>query len=111
LSRAPAAWPLAAAVAAASFCAPPAAIINKQLAARGHRTFATPADMATALFDGSSKAETAMQVIAAIVLLGALAATLGGVWQTLRGERGGLELAAGGVFGVVGLMATLTVVM
>jgi hypothetical protein len=50
-------------------------------------------------------------VIAAIVLLGAAAATLVGVWQTLRGERGGLELAASGIFGVVGLMAALTVVM
>jgi hypothetical protein len=111
LSCAPAAWAVAAALAAASVCAAPAAIINKQLAARGHRTFATPAEMATTLFNGSSKVETAMQVIAAIVLLGAIAATLGGVWQTLRGERGGLELAAGGVFGVVGLMAALTVVM
>jgi hypothetical protein len=111
LSRASTAWPLAAAVAAASISGVPAAIINKQLAARGHRTFATPADMATALFDGSSKVQTAIQVIAATVLLGALGATLAGVWQTLRGERGGLELAAGGIFGVVGLMAALTVVM
>jgi hypothetical protein len=111
LTRAPAAWLLAAALAAASAWAVPAAIINKQLAARGHRTFATPADMATALFDGSSKTQAAMQVIAAIVLLGAIAATLAGVWQTLRGERGGLELTASGIFGVVGLMAALTVVM
>jgi hypothetical protein len=105
------AWPLAVAVAAASACAAPAAIINKQLAGRGHRTFATPADMAAALFDGASKVQTAMQVIAAIVLLGAIAATLAGVWQTVRGERGGLELTASGIFGVVGLMAALTVVM
>jgi hypothetical protein len=112
LSRAPAAWPLAATLATApSVYAAPAAIINKQLAARGHRTFATPGDMATALFDGSPKVQTAMKVIAAVVLLGALAATLAGVWQTLRGERGGLELTASGVFGVVGLMAALTVVM
>ena len=110
MSRAAAAWLLAAAV-AASVCAAPAAIVNKQLAARGHRTFATPADMATALFDGSSKVATAVQVIAAVVLLGALAATLAGVWQTLRGERGGVEIAASGIFGVVGLMAALTVVM
>jgi hypothetical protein len=111
LTRAPAAWLLAAVVAAASAWAAPAAIINKQLAARGHRTFGTPADMATALFDGSSKAQSAMQVIAAIVLLGAIAATLAGVWQTVRGERGGLELTASGVFGVIGLMAALAVVM
>jgi hypothetical protein len=111
LTRAPAAWLLAALLAAASARAAPAAIINRQLAARGHRTFATPADMAAALFDGSSKARTALQVIAAIVLLGALAATLAGVWQTIRGERGGLELAASGMFGVIGLMAALTVVM
>jgi hypothetical protein len=96
---------------AASVSAAPAAIVNKQLAARGHRTFATPADMATALFGGSSKVATAVQVIAAVVLLGALAATLAGVWQTLRGERGGVEIAASGIFGVVGLMAALTVVM
>jgi hypothetical protein len=111
LSRVPAAWLLAAVLAAASAWAEPAAIINKQLAARGHRTFGTPADMATAIFDGSSKARTAMQVIAAIVLLGAIAATLAGVWQTVRGERGGLELTASGVFGVIGLMAALAVVM
>jgi hypothetical protein len=111
LSRTLAAWPLAAGVAVASACAAPAAIINKQLAARGHRTFATPADMATALFDGSSKAQAALRVVAAIVLLGAIAATLAGVWQTLRGQRGGLELTASGVFGVAGLMAALTVVM
>jgi hypothetical protein len=96
---------------AASVSAAPAAIVNKQLAARGHRTFATPADMATALFSGSSKVATAVQVIAAVVLLGALAAMLAGVWQTLRGERGGVEIAASGIFGVVGLMAALTVVM
>jgi hypothetical protein len=111
VTRAPAASLLAVAVAAASACAAPAAIINKQLAARGHRTFATPADMASTLFGGSWKVQTAVQVIAAIVLLGAAAATLVGVWQTLRGERGGLELAASGIFGVVGLMAALTVVM
>jgi succinate-acetate transporter protein len=111
LSLAPGCWLVAAAVAATSAWAGPAAIINKTLAARGGRTFGTPADMATALFDGSSKVATVMQVIAAAVLLGALAALLAGVWQTLRGERGGLELAASGVFGVVGLMAALTVVM
>jgi hypothetical protein len=111
LTRVPAAWLLAAVHAAAFAWAAPAAIINKQLAARGHRTFGTPADMATALFDGSAKAQTAMQVIAAIVLLGAIAATLAGVWQTVRGERGGLELTASGVFGVIGLMAALAVVM
>ena len=109
--RAPSAPLGAAGLAAASAWAAPAAIINKQLAARGHRTFATPADMASTLFDGSSNVQTAMEVIAAIVLLGAAAATLVGVWQTLRGERGGLELAASGIFGVVGLMAALTVVM
>jgi hypothetical protein len=111
LTRALAAWPLAAALAAAAACGAPAAIINKQLAARGHRTFGTPAEMAAALFEGSSKVQTAIQVIAAIVLLGALAATLAGVWQTIRGERGGVELAASGMFGVIGLMAALTVVM
>ena len=89
----------------------PAAIVNKQLADRGRRRFATPADMAGALFDGSSKVETAMRVVAAFVLLGAAAAILAGVWQTVRGQRGGLELTASGVFGIVGLMAAMAVVM
>jgi hypothetical protein len=89
----------------------PAAIINKLLADRGRKTFGTPADMASALFDGSSKVDVAFQVIAALVLLGAAAATVGGVWRIARGADGGFELATSGVFGVVGLMAAMTVVM
>jgi hypothetical protein len=104
-------WAGLAAIAALGACAGPWAIVNKQLASHDRATFATPADMAGALFDGSSKVTTALQVIAALVLLGAGAATLAGVWQTMRGERGGVELAASGVFGVVGLMAAMTVVM
>jgi hypothetical protein len=89
----------------------PAAIVNKQLARRGHETFATPGDMARAMFDGSTRATTALQVIASLVLLGAIAATLAGVWQLLRGERGGVALTASGFYGVLGLMAALSVVM
>jgi len=89
----------------------PAAIINRLLADRGRETFGTPADMARAVFDGSSKVDVAFQVIAALVLLGAVAAIVGGVWRIARGADGGFELAASGVFGVLGLMAAMTVVM
>ena len=89
----------------------PAAIVNKLLADRGRDTFATPADMARAVFDGSARVDAALRVIAAIVLVGAVAATVGGVWRIARGAYGGFELAASGVFGVVGLMAAMTVVM
>ena len=89
----------------------PAAIVNKLLADRGRDTFATPADMARAVFDGSARVDAALRVIAAIVLVGAVAATVGGVWRIARGADGGFELAASGVFGVVGLMAAMTVVM
>jgi hypothetical protein len=89
----------------------PAAIINKLLASRGRDTFATPADMARAVFDGSPKVDVAFQVIAALVLMGAIAATVGGVWRIARGAEGGFELAASGIFGVLGLMAAMTVVM
>jgi hypothetical protein len=89
----------------------PAAIINKLLADRGRDTFATPAEMARAMFDGSSRVDVALRAIAAAVLLGAVAATVGGVWRMARGADGGFELAASGVFGVVGLMAAMTVVM
>jgi hypothetical protein len=89
----------------------PAAIINRLLADRGRETFATPAQMAQAVFDGSSKVDLAFQVIAALVLLAAIAAIVGGVWRIARGSDGGFELAASGVFGVLGLMAAMTVVM
>jgi hypothetical protein len=89
----------------------PAAIVNKLLASRGRETFATPGEMARAVFDGSSKVDVAFQVVAALVLLGAAAATVGGVWRIARGADGGFELAASGVFGVLGLMAAMTVVM
>jgi hypothetical protein len=89
----------------------PAAIINRLLADRGRETFATPAQMAHAVFDGSSKVDLAFQVIAALVLLAAIAAIVGGVWRIARGSDGGFELAASGVFGVFGLMAAMTVVM
>lgn len=108
---APGRWAALAATAALAALATPWAIVNKQLVTHGRDKFDDPADMAGALFDGSSKVTTALQVIAALVLLGATGATLAGVWQTMRGERGGVELAASGVFGVVGLMAALTVVM
>jgi hypothetical protein len=88
-----------------------AAIINKLLADRGRETFGSPADMARAVFDGSSKVDVALRVIAALVLAGAAAAVVAGVWRTARGADGGVELAASGVFGVVGLMAAMSVVM
>ena len=88
-----------------------AAVINSQLAQRGRRTFSTPGEMADAVFGSSSKVDTAFRVLAAVVLLGAAATLVSGVWQTLRGERGGVERMAGGVFGVMGLMAALAVVM
>jgi hypothetical protein len=102
---------LVAATLAAPFGATAAAVVNSQLARRGRRTFASPGEMADALFGASGKVDTAFRMIAAMVLLGAAAATVSGVWQTLRGERGGLDRAASGVFGVVGLMAALAVVM
>jgi hypothetical protein len=89
----------------------PAAIINKLLADHGRDTFATPADMARTVFSGSSNVDVAFQVIAAVVLLGAVAAIVAGVWRIARGADGGFELAASGVFGMLGLMAAMTVVM
>jgi hypothetical protein len=89
----------------------PAAIVNRLLESRGRETYTTPAEMARAVFDGSWKVEVAFRVIAALVLLGAAAATVGGVWRIARGAEGGFELAASGVFGVLGLTAAMTVVM
>ena len=89
----------------------PGAIVNKQLTNRGREPFATPADIANALFDGSSTVGTALRVLTALVLLGAVLATLAGVWQIFRGERGGVELAASGVFGVIVLSVGVTVIM
>ena len=88
-----------------------AAVVNSQLARRGRRTFSTPGEMADALFGTSSKVDTAFRVLATLVLLGAAATLVSGVWQTVRGERGGVDRVAGGVFGIVGLMAALAVVM
>lgn len=109
--RRPLAGALVIAGAAIAASEQPAAIVNKLLASRGRDTFATPAEMARAVFDGSPKVDVAFQVIAALVLLGAAAATVGGVWRIARGADGGFELAASGVFGVLGLMAAMTVVM
>ncbi len=89
----------------------PGAIVNKQLVDRGRDPFATPADIAGALFDESSKVGTALRVLTALVLLGAVLATVAGIWQVFRGERGGLELAASGVFGVIVLLVGVTVIM
>lgn len=96
-------------VAAAS--ATPAAIVNKLLADRGRPTYSTPAQIADILFDGSARVGLALRVVVSLVLLGALAATLIGIYQTLRGDRGGLELTLSGVYGLLGLIAALTVVM
>jgi hypothetical protein len=96
---------------AVSTWAPVAAILNKLLAARGHGGFSTPAQLAAAVLHGSGRVAVAMQLLAALVLLGTLAATLAGVWRLLRGERGGVDLALSGVYGLLGLIAALTVVM
>jgi hypothetical protein len=96
---------------AGAACAQPAAIVNKLLADRGRQTFATPTEMVRVVFDGSSKVDVAFQVFAALVLLGTVMVVLRGVWQLARGADGGFELVAGGVFGLLGLMAALTVVM
>jgi hypothetical protein len=109
--RRPLASALVVAGAAIAACEQPVAIVNKLLASRGRDTFATPAEMARAVFDGSSKVDVAFQAVAALVLLGAAAATVSGVWRIARGADGGVELAASGVFGVLGLMAAMTVVM
>ena len=92
-------------------CEQPAAIVNKLLADRGRRTFSTPADITSAVFDGSSRVDVGFRVIAAAVLLGAGASTVAGVWRIARGANGGFGLAASGVYGVLGLMAAMTVVM
>lgn len=89
----------------------PAAVINKALADRGHGTFATPADLVNNLFSGSTHVATGMQVITAFVLLAALLAVIAGVWRIVRGDRGGVEVTASGIFGLVGLIAAITVVM
>ncbi len=111
LSRALAGSGLVATIASALVVTGPWAIVNKQLAQHDRQTFANPADMASAIFDDSSKIQTAMQVVVALVLLGAMGVTVSGVWQVMRGDRGGLEMVGGGVFGLVGLMAAMTVVM
>jgi hypothetical protein len=95
----------------ASVWAPVAAILNKLLAARGHGGFSTPAQLAAAVLHGSGRVAVALQVLAAFVLLGTLVATLAGVWRVLRGGRGGVDLALSGVYGLLGLIAALTVVM
>lgn len=89
----------------------PAAIVNTELGRRSHRTYSSPMDIARSIFDSSSKVDTAMKAIIAAVLLGAATVTLAGIWQTIRGERNGLSLAGSGVFGLIGLLAALSVVM
>ncbi len=87
-----------------------AAVTNKLLANRGRRRFATPADMAGALFDGS-RVTVALRAIAALVLIGAVLATIVGIYRVASGSRGGIEMALSGVYGVLALVATMTVVM
>lgn len=102
---------MAAVMVAPAVLGAPAAIVNKQLGEHGHQTFATPAAIADDLFGGSARVKTGLAFLVALVLLGALVATLTGIWQTLRGQRGGVELLSSGVFGVVVLTAGVTVVM
>ena len=87
------------------------AILDKLLAARGRAGYGNPAQLAGALFHGSGVVTVGLQVLAALVLLGTLGATLAGVWRMVRGERGGVELALSGVYGLIGLIAALSVVM
>jgi hypothetical protein len=51
-----------------------------------------------------------MRAMIAVVILGAAAATVAGVWQTVRGERGGVSLTLSGIYGLLGLMAALAVI-
>jgi hypothetical protein len=87
------------------------AILNKLLASRGRPGFTTPADIARTLFHDSADVSMAVRVIAAFVLFAAVGATLAGVMQIVRGARGGIDLALSGVYGLLGLIAALTVVM
>jgi hypothetical protein len=98
-------------VVAVSGWLPVAAILNKLLAARGHGGFSTPAQIVAAVLHGSGRVTVALQVLATFVLLATLAVTFAGVWRLLRGERGGVDLALSGVYGLLGLIAALTVVM
>ncbi len=88
----------------------PAAIINKQMSRVNHGSFDNPADMVSVIFNNGSRVRTAMSAVIAVVLLGAGAATLAGVWQTVRGERGGVSLTLSGIYGILGLMAALAVI-
>ena len=45
------------------------------------------------------------------MVLAALLAVIAGVWRIVRGDRGGVEVTASGIFGLVGLIAAITVVM
>ncbi len=90
----------------------PAAVVNKVLADHGrHDAAGTPARLVSTLFRGSSHVNTFMQVITALVLLTALMALIFGIGRVFRGDRGGLEVMASGAFGLVGLIAAITVIM
>ena len=58
-----------------------------------------------------SRIATVLEVMTAFVLLGALVTLLVGIGQMLRGSRGGLELVGSGAFGLIGLIAAMTVIM
>lgn len=87
------------------------AIVNKVLSRHGRDTFATPADMAQAIFGDSARVSTALRTIVALVLIAAITATLAGAFRTMRGDRGGAALTLSGIYGLVGLMAAMTVVL
>lgn len=106
----------AAAIALATPAPAAAAIINKQLQDKKRGTFATPVEMATAIFgtksaSGGGTVAVALQVITGFVLLMTLVALLAGVWRMVRGDRGGGELVGGAIFGLAALTAAVAVVM
>ena len=110
MTRLPAIWFAFSATLVVWVTGGPAAIINKQMSRLNHGTFDNPADMVTEIFNGASRVQTAMRAMTAVVILGAGATLLAGVWQTIKGERGGLSLTMSGIYGLLGLMAALAVI-
>jgi hypothetical protein len=88
-----------------------AAIVNRQLTRHGREPFSTPAELANTLFHSSTRVAVALEVVTALVLIGALIATVAGIWKVAHGDRGGASLTLSGVYGLVGLMAAMGVVL
>ena len=111
--RRPPSISLAAAALALVAAAQPAAIVNKATASAGRRDlrFANPTEMAGELFGRSFNSHRTLSLIVAAVLLGALMALIVGMWRTLRGDREGVDIMLSGVYGLVGIMVAIGVVM